>query len=78
MSGSELDFVERLNSGRIVPPREVCSKVPRALEAICLKATRVNPQERHRTAKELAADPQWGDELDRLIEKAQSRITTIK
>ncbi len=43
-----------------LPLRQVKRDVPRALEAICLKAMASDPEQRYRTAKDLAADvEQW-------------------
>ncbi len=43
-------------AGRFPPPRQVNGQVPRPLEAICLKAMRLDPEQRYQTAEELAAD----------------------
>ena len=43
-------------TGRFPPPRQVNGQVPRPLEAICLKAMRLDPEQRYQTAEELAAD----------------------
>ena len=45
-----------VQSGGFIPPRQVNSAVPRALEAVCLKAMAVNLEERYQSAKELASD----------------------
>jgi serine/threonine protein kinase len=42
--------------GRFKPPREADSRVPPALEAVCLKAMKVCPEERYSAAKEIARD----------------------
>src|SRR5262249_29852889 len=42
--------------GEVPPPRQVNADVPRALEAICLKAMAHNPEPRYATATALAAD----------------------
>jgi serine/threonine-protein kinase len=52
-AGAVLDKVRR---GDFPPPRQRQKDVPRALEAICLKAMARRPEERHATAEELAAD----------------------
>jgi eukaryotic-like serine/threonine-protein kinase len=43
-------------AGRFPPPRQVNRRVPRPLEAICLKAMQLDPQQRYPSAEELAAD----------------------
>ena len=42
--------------GEFPTPRKVKPDVPRALEAICLKAMALKPEDRHATARELGAD----------------------
>ena len=42
--------------GAIRPPRQVKPSVPRELEAICLKAMALRPEDRYGSAKELAAE----------------------
>ena len=42
--------------GEFPPPRTVCSATPRALEAVCLKAMALEPADRYRSARALAAD----------------------
>jgi serine/threonine-protein kinase len=49
----ELDAVRR---GAVRPPRQVKKDVPRALEAICLKAMALRPADRYTTALDLSAD----------------------
>lgn len=46
----------RIRDGRFEPPGSVVSHIPRALEAICLKAISVNPEDRYKSAKLLADD----------------------
>jgi serine/threonine-protein kinase len=43
-------------SGEFPRPRSLKPEIPRALEAICLKAMAVKPEQRYATAKELAND----------------------
>lgn len=43
-------------SGTVVPPREVRKKIPRDLEAICLKSLKKDPQDRYGSAAALADD----------------------
>lgn len=52
-AGEVLRKVER---GWIVPPRKIDARLPKPLEAICLKAMSLQPAERYATPKELAED----------------------
>jgi formylglycine-generating enzyme required for sulfatase activity/tRNA A-37 threonylcarbamoyl transferase component Bud32 len=45
-----------VQSGAFPPPREINAAVPRALEAVCLQAMSLRPQDRYGSPKELAAD----------------------
>jgi serine/threonine-protein kinase len=49
-------LLDQIRFGEFPPPREVCPRVPRALEAICLKAMAPHPAERYTTALNLAGD----------------------
>jgi tetratricopeptide (TPR) repeat protein/tRNA A-37 threonylcarbamoyl transferase component Bud32 len=49
-------ILQQVQRGEVVPPRRVKPAVPAALEAICLKAMAIKPEERYPTALELAAD----------------------
>src|SRR5262249_27501248 len=42
--------------GEFPPPRQVNTRVPRALEAVCLKAMASKPEDRYATARALAAE----------------------
>ena len=56
-STENLDALRRrLNLGDYPPPRQVNSRVPAPLEAICLKAMAVRPEARYATARDLSAD----------------------
>ena len=46
----------RVIEGRFTHPSEVVRRVPRSLEAICLKAMQAQPKDRYETALDLAAD----------------------
>src|SRR5262249_16954643 len=48
--------LERVRSGEIVPPRRASPGVPRALEAVCLKAMAHRPARRYPTPRALADD----------------------
>ncbi len=53
---SDARWIEQLKSGRFPRPTAIQRLVPRALEAICLKAMATQPDHRYATALELAAD----------------------
>lgn len=56
----EGEFQRRVATGNFPTPREVNSKIPQPLDAICRKAMAIDPSERYPTAQELAADvEQW-------------------
>ncbi len=63
--GEQDDTVLRVQQGRFAPPREYARHLPRALEAICLKAMARKPESRYASARELALDVQryLADEL---------------
>ncbi len=50
------DWAERVQLGILLPPRKIRRRIPKSLEAICLKAMAVDPDIRHQTASELARD----------------------
>jgi serine/threonine protein kinase len=54
--GGPKEVLEKVRRGEFSPPRSVRSDVPRALEAICLRAMQSNPEERYATVGELADD----------------------
>jgi serine/threonine-protein kinase len=57
IKGSSMhEIVSKVKSGRIRLPRQVNRETPPGLEAICLKALAVLPEDRYATALELAAD----------------------
>jgi WD40 repeat protein/serine/threonine protein kinase len=49
-------MLDRVRSGEFPPPRQVNPRVPRALEAVCLKAMATRPQNRYASASELAQE----------------------
>jgi serine/threonine-protein kinase len=57
-------LLQKVQRGEFPPPSQYKSGVPRALEAICLKALALKPESRYLTALQLAADLEhWlGDE----------------
>jgi eukaryotic-like serine/threonine-protein kinase len=50
------DLLEKVKRHEFPTPRQVKPGVPRALEAICLKAMAMKPEDRYATALDLAAD----------------------
>jgi serine/threonine-protein kinase len=54
--GDTAEVLRQARQGELRPPRQVKGNVPAALEAICLKAMALRPEQRYRTALELAAD----------------------
>jgi WD40 repeat protein/serine/threonine protein kinase len=50
------EVLEQVQRGQLSRPRQVKPEVPPALEAVCLKAMRMRPEERYATARELADD----------------------
>ena len=54
--GTEEEVLGNVQLGRFKRPREVNPKIPRALEAICLKAMARMPHERYQSARELSDD----------------------
>jgi WD40 repeat protein/serine/threonine protein kinase len=73
------EVLERTRRGAFPPPRAVRPDAPRALEAICMKAMALKPEDRHQSPRELADDiehwladepvsacpDRWGDRLAR-------------
>jgi WD40 repeat protein/serine/threonine protein kinase len=57
-------LLDRVRMGEFPPPHKVNAQVPRALEAACLKAMAVRPEDRYESASELAKEiERWlGDE----------------
>src|SRR5262249_30124327 len=56
--------LQKVQKGVFPPPRQIKGQVPAALEAVCLKAMALKPQERYATPRELAEEiERWlGDE----------------
>jgi hypothetical protein len=50
------NWPEAVRQSRIQPPRRLTSRLPRQLDAICLRALARNPGDRHITASDLATD----------------------
>jgi eukaryotic-like serine/threonine-protein kinase len=53
---SREQILHRVGHGEIKPPRQVRPEIPAALEAICLKALALKPEDRYATTRALAAD----------------------
>jgi tetratricopeptide (TPR) repeat protein len=51
-----LEILQKVKRGEFPAPRQVKKEVPRPLEAVCLKAMALQPQDRHETALDLADD----------------------
>jgi tRNA A-37 threonylcarbamoyl transferase component Bud32 len=59
-TGPDLPAVlEQASAGRITPPRQLSSRVPRGLERICWKAMAANPKERYGRAAEFQSALRW-------------------
>lgn len=57
VSGTRVEEVlDQVRRGAIVPPRQVAPQVPAALEAVCLKALALRPEDRYASPRGLAAD----------------------
>jgi len=54
--GAADDVIRRAAAGRIRPPRELNAKIPRDLDAICMKCLELQPGDRYKSAAELADD----------------------
>jgi tetratricopeptide (TPR) repeat protein len=54
--GTEEEVLGNVQLGRFKKPREINPRIPRALEAICLKSMAHLPHERYRSAREMASD----------------------
>jgi serine/threonine protein kinase/formylglycine-generating enzyme required for sulfatase activity len=54
--GTTTEVLQRVKAGSFLPPRQVNRKVPQGLEAICLKAMALRPEDRYGSARTLAAD----------------------
>jgi len=58
-----VETLEKAQDGRIVPPRQVNSKIPKALESICLKAMATASENRYGNARE------FGEALRRWLDR---------
>jgi hypothetical protein len=55
-SGNTEELLATVASGRLPRPRSINASIPVTLESICLKAMAKSPDQRYRTARELAED----------------------
>lgn len=56
-AGQDLvNTLRAVQEGRLIPPRSVNGGIPRALEAVCLKAMSLNPADRYKSPEDLAND----------------------
>lgn len=53
---SAIDVLMKVANEEPKPPRQLCPKIPRDLETICLKCLRKDPGQRYSSAKDLAED----------------------
>src|SRR5262249_31440295 len=56
LEGEVADVLRAVQKGDFPPPRAVDPTIDRALEAVCLKAMAMKPEDRYPTAKALAED----------------------
>ena len=57
VSGSDLmEITDRVRTGNFPPPRHLNKHIPAVLEAICLKAMALEPEDRYHTPQHMAAD----------------------
>jgi serine/threonine-protein kinase len=56
MGSSAGEILRQVQRGEFPRPRQVKGRVPAALEAICLKAMRLRPEDRYRTVGDLGAE----------------------
>jgi eukaryotic-like serine/threonine-protein kinase len=87
-SGDGEQILEDVRHGRLAPPRAVKPTVPKALEAICLRAMALEPSSRYGSATALAEDIErwladdavvawndpWSDRLRRWVRRHQSFV----
>jgi eukaryotic-like serine/threonine-protein kinase len=56
LEGEVCEVLPRAQRGKFPPPRQVNRRVPRALEAVCLRAMALRPEDRFPSARALAGD----------------------
>ncbi|MFO0959853.1 MAG: serine/threonine-protein kinase [Isosphaeraceae bacterium] len=49
-------ILEKVRRGEITPPRQVRPRIPKALDAVCMKALALRPEDRYASASALAED----------------------
>jgi serine/threonine-protein kinase len=55
-AGDPMDVIPRVQRGDFRPPRAIDPSIDRALEAVCLKAMALNPEDRYGSGRALAED----------------------
>ncbi len=84
------EILAKVQRGDFPRPRQVKASVPAALEAICLKAMALEPEKRHGSAQELAADVErwladepgswhesWGTRARRWLRRRRTLVTSV-
>jgi tetratricopeptide (TPR) repeat protein len=71
------DLVNAVSTGDFPAPRAVRSSVPTGLEAICLKAMSVDPEDRYASASEFATDLQFFIEDLPIVASPDSAISSV-
>ena len=89
--GSTIEIIPRVQTGEFPRPMQVSSTVPHRLEAICLKAMRLNPSDRYASPRNLADDLEhwmadepvsvvresFFDKMSRVSRKHRGIVTTV-
>ena len=88
---STMNLLDRVITGAVPVPSDIEPTVPRALEAICLRAMRMKVEERYSTASDLASDVErwladepvtvyagsWNERLGRWMRKHRTKVQAI-
>jgi len=62
-AGSLLDVIRKITTGKVTPARKINPSVPKSLDAICLKAIALAPEDRFESANELRSEVErWLDD----------------
>jgi serine/threonine-protein kinase len=85
-TGAAVDVMRAVQAGRFARPRELDPSVDRALEAICVKAMALEPEDRYATPRALADDVErwladepvtaWSEPLQRRVQRWMRRHRT--
>jgi serine/threonine protein kinase len=65
LANSEVSILEMVRESRVVPPRQVNTRIPERLEQVCLKALERDPDVRYQDAADMVKD------LDRFLHERQ-------